>query len=108
MRIKFSPFCSRLNLSWPICFLCIWLAGGLCDSRADRIDDYLQAQMKEHGIAGAALLVAQNGHTAKTAGYGFANLELGTPVRPETVFEIGSLTKQFTAAGILLLQQDGR
>jgi CubicO group peptidase (beta-lactamase class C family) len=44
----------------------------------------------------------------KTAAYGLANLELQVPVKPETVFEIGSVTKQFTAAGILLLAQDGK
>jgi CubicO group peptidase (beta-lactamase class C family) len=96
----------KLFVGWSVGFLCIWLFGDLWATWADQIDDYLQAQMKEHGIAGAALLVVQNGQPVKTAAYGFANLELRTPVRPETVFEIGSLTKQFTAAGILLLQQD--
>src|SRR5689334_16821210 len=102
MRLKADSFRTRSKrfAGRTGSLLCICLAGGLCESRADRIDDYLQAQMKEHGIAGAALLVAQNGRNAKSAGYGFANLELGTPARPETVFEIGSLTKQFTAAGI--------
>src|SRR5208282_4407380 len=59
-------------------------------------------------IPGAALLIVQNGQAIKTAAYGQANLELGVPVRPGTVFEIGSITKQFTAAGILLLAQDGK
>ena len=44
----------------------------------------------------------------KTACYGLANLELGVPVTTNTVFEIGSVTKQFTAACILLLQQQGK
>lgn len=77
-------------------------------ARADPVDDYLQKEMSQHGIAGAALLVVKDGRQIKTAGYGVANLELHVPVRPETVFEIGSLTKQFTATGILLLQQDGK
>jgi CubicO group peptidase (beta-lactamase class C family) len=77
-------------------------------TRADRVDDYLQKEMGQHGIPGAALLVLKDGHAVKTAAYGFANLEFHVPVRPEMVFEIGSLTKQFTAAGILLLQQDGK
>lgn len=110
MRIKTRSFLSARNrfLSYSGPLLFIWLTAGLCASRADRIDDYLQTEMKQHGIAGAALLVAHDGQTAKTAAYGVANLELGTPVSPQTVFEIGSLTKQFTAAGILLLQQDGK
>jgi CubicO group peptidase (beta-lactamase class C family) len=74
----------------------------------DRVDDYLQKEMEQHGIPGAALLVLKDRRAVKTATYGFANLELQVPMRAETVFEIGSLTKQFTAAGILLLQQDGK
>jgi len=44
----------------------------------------------------------------KTACYGLANLELGVPVTTNSVFEIGSITKQFTAACVLLLQQQGK
>ena len=53
-------------------------------------------------------MVIQDGKVVKTAAYGLANLELSVPVKPETVFEIGSITKQFTAAGILLLAQEGK
>ena len=76
--------------------------------RAEPVDDFLRAQMQEHRIPGLALTVIQNGKSVKTAGYGIANLELNVPVTPETVFEIGSVTKQFTAAGILLLAQEGK
>lgn len=55
-----------------------------------------------------SLRIIQDGKVAKTATYGLANLELNVAVKPETVFEIGSITKQFTAAGILLLAQDGK
>jgi len=75
---------------------------------ADQVDDYLKTQMEQHQIPGIALRIIQDGKATKTATYGLANLELNVPVKPETVFEIGSITKQFTAAGILLLQQDGR
>jgi D-alanyl-D-alanine carboxypeptidase len=77
-------------------------------ARADRVDDYIKGEMDSHRIAGVALMVIQNGNPVKTAAYGLANLELSVPVKPETVFEIGSITKQFTAAGILLLAQDGK
>jgi CubicO group peptidase (beta-lactamase class C family) len=75
---------------------------------ADPVDDYLRAQMAERRIPGIALTVIQGGKTVKTATYGLADLEHQVLVRPETVFEIGSVTKQFTAAGILLLQQEGK
>jgi CubicO group peptidase (beta-lactamase class C family) len=76
--------------------------------RADQVDKYLKSQMQEHRIPGLALQIIRNGKTIKTAAYGLANVELNVPVKPETVFEIGSVTKQFTAAGILMLAQEGK
>src|SRR5438046_712788 len=55
-----------------------------------------------------ALAMVRAGQETKTAAYGFATVELKSPARAETAFEIGSLTKQFTAACILLLAQDGK
>jgi CubicO group peptidase (beta-lactamase class C family) len=75
---------------------------------ADKVDRAVQAAMRRHPIPGLALEIIRNGKCVKRAGYGLANLEWRTPVTPETVFEIGSITKQFTAAGILLLAQEGR
>ncbi len=56
---------------------------------------------------GAAVLVAQNGKIIYQKGFGFANLENRVPVTLETKFRIGSITKQFTAAAILKLQEAG-
>src|SRR5208282_6924455 len=75
---------------------------------ADAVDRAVEADMRRHPIPGLALEIIRNGKCVKRAGYGLANLEWQTPVTPRTVFEIGSITKQFTAAGILLLAQDGR
>ena len=57
---------------------------------------------------GCAAGVAQNGKTLLTRGYGMANLETGTPITAETIFESGSVAKQFTATAILLLMSDGK
>ncbi len=76
--------------------------------RADRVDDYIKSEMAKRQIPGVALKIIRDGKAVKTATYGLANVELRVPVRPETVFEIGSITKQFTAAGILLLAQEGK
>jgi D-alanyl-D-alanine carboxypeptidase len=84
----------------------VFLASPL--ARADRVDDYLKTEMDQHRIPGLALVIVQDGKAIKTAAYGLANLELNVPVKPETVFEIGSVTKQFTAVGILLLAQEGK
>jgi D-alanyl-D-alanine carboxypeptidase len=77
-------------------------------AQADGVDKYIKRQMAERRIPGVALIVIRDGKVAKTAAYGLANLELNVPVSRETVFEIGSITKQFTAAGILLLAQEGK
>jgi CubicO group peptidase (beta-lactamase class C family) len=57
---------------------------------------------------GCAVGVAQNGEVLLTRGYGMANLETATPITPETIFESGSVAKQFTASAILLLAADGK
>lgn len=57
---------------------------------------------------GCAVGVAQRGVTLLTRGYGMANLETGTPITAETIFESGSVAKQFTASAILLLMADGK
>jgi D-alanyl-D-alanine carboxypeptidase len=77
-------------------------------ARADEIDELIRQEMSSRRIPGVALTILQRGAEKKTACYGLANLELGVPVTTNTVFEIGSVTKQFTAACILLLQQQGK
>jgi len=57
---------------------------------------------------GCALAVAENGNIAFERGYGRASLELDVPITPQTVFDIGSTSKQFTAFSMLLLERDGK
>ena len=57
---------------------------------------------------GAAALVRFRGETVLRKGFGMANLDLGVAVTPEQVFEIGSVTKQFTAAAILRFAEQGK
>lgn len=78
------------------------------EARADKIDDYVAEQMSRQRIPGLSLAVVKGGKTVKVKGYGFANLELGTRATPESVYQIGSLSKQFIAAGILLLSAEGK
>lgn len=82
----------------------LWLSSGL---RADAIDDYVRKQMRQQRLPGVALAVVGDAvSTMRT--YGTANLELGVPVTEETVFELGSITKQFTAVAILMLVEEGK
>ena len=74
----------------------------------DTVDRLVAAEMASQHIPGVALAVVRAGKVLKAAGYGFADLEHEIPVTPETVFKIGSVSKQFLATGIMLLVQDGR
>lgn len=75
---------------------------------ADKIDTYVRTFIAERNIPGLSLAVVRDGKLVKAAGYGFANLELHTPAAPETVYEIGSITKQFTAEAVMLLVEEGK
>src|SRR5258708_20196464 len=70
--------------------------------------DHLLATTYPADQPGAAALVMKDGQVVLRKGFGMANLELGIPVSPEMVFELGSITKQFTAASVLLLQERGQ
>ncbi|MGH9368163.1 MAG: serine hydrolase domain-containing protein [Thermoanaerobaculia bacterium] len=70
--------------------------------------DALFAAWDRTDSPGCALGVFQDGRMAYARGYGMANLELHVANSPETVFDIGSLGKQFTAFSILLLARDGK
>jgi len=75
-------------------------------ARADKIDVYIRAEMQRRHIPGVSVAIVQNGRVIKEAQYGQANVESKAPVTAQTAFEIASMTKQFTVAGILLLAND--
>ena len=75
---------------------------------ADKVDDIVSAELKRQGVPGASIAVVQDGKVVKAAGYGLANVELQIPATAETVYQIGSVSKQLIAAGITLLAQDGK
>lgn len=70
--------------------------------------DALFTQWDRTTSPGCALAVIHNGEIVYKRGYGMANLELGVPITPQTVFYIASTSKQFAAMAIALLIEDGR
>ncbi len=75
---------------------------------ADEVDRRVEAQMRKRHVPGLSLAVLRDGKVVKARGYGFANLELKVAATPETVYEVGSLTKQVTAAAVMLLVEEGK
>lgn len=75
---------------------------------AYQVDDYVAAQLREQRIPGLALGVYRNGEIVKAQGYGLANIELNVPVKPETIFQSGSVGKQFTATAVMMLVEEGK
>jgi CubicO group peptidase (beta-lactamase class C family) len=79
----------------------------LPDSAVARIDRAF-ASLGGREAPGCAIGLSRDGQPVLTRAYGMANLEYGVPNTPETIFESGSVAKQFTSAAVALLAQDGR
>lgn len=73
-----------------------------------RVDAIVKAVMAKHRIPGVTLLVEHRGRRIVARGYGLADVENNVPAELETVYQIASLTKQFTAAAILQLVEQGK
>ncbi|HEY2466232.1 MAG TPA: serine hydrolase domain-containing protein [Terracidiphilus sp.] len=72
------------------------------------IDNFVAAEMAHQKIPGLALGIYSRGTILLAKGYGQANVELSVPVRPETIFQSGSVGKQFVSAAIMMLVEEGK
>src|ERR1700730_12698834 len=87
----------------------IWSVGlAFAADQTDAVDDYIGAEMAKQHIPGLALLVSRGGQVIRAQGYGMANVELQVPVKPETIFQSGSVGKQFTATAVMMLVEEGK
>ena len=72
------------------------------------VDAYISRVVQAREMVGLSVAIVRNGKQPWTGTYGKSSIEAGAPVTTNTVFAIGSVTKQFTAACILLLAQEGK
>jgi CubicO group peptidase (beta-lactamase class C family) len=72
------------------------------------VTEYVKAEMQRQHIPGLALFVAKNDKIVRAEGFGLSNVELRVPVKPETVFQSGSVGKQFTATAVMMLVEEGK
>jgi CubicO group peptidase (beta-lactamase class C family) len=96
-------------------FLCILLAtspaasaSGQSPALIDSINTYVTAQLREQRIPGASLAVLHGDQVVLKRGYGLANVELQVPASDSTIYQSGSMGKQFTAAAVLMLAEQRR
>ncbi len=86
---------------------CVFFAGSMEASTLDeKIDSYILSYTKTNDFSGC-VLAKKKSETLYSKCFGMANVEFDVPNSPDTKFKIGSISKQFTAAGILLLEEKG-
>jgi CubicO group peptidase (beta-lactamase class C family) len=100
----------NLPLRSTFCFVASFLAYiGACNAQDDlpRMEEVIHSYVDSKKFMGS-ILVARNDQILLDKGYGYANLEWQVPNSPDTKFRLGSITKQFTAACVLLLEERGK
>ncbi len=84
-------------------------SGGSLDAQQiQALDAFVTNEMTRQRIPGLAVGVYRRGQILLAKGYGQANVELGVPVKPETIFQSGSVGKQFVSAAIMMLVEEGK
>jgi len=100
---KLSQF--KFLITFAICFLTV--INGNAQGLESKIDKILSDQFKSNET-GVSALVAKNGKVIYRKAFGKANLELGVNMTSDNVFQVGSITKQFTSVAILMLLEEGK
>ena len=72
------------------------------------LDRYLEERMQQANIPGMVVALTDRVHLLRVSTYGFADIATRAPVTPNTLFEIGSISKSFTSMLLLQLQAEGR
>ncbi len=73
-----------------------------------RLDEYIERHMRDAGAPGMTLALADRKGVARVSSYGLADTKAGAAVRPETLFEVGSISKSFAAVALLQMLDEGR
>src|SRR5689334_24253153 len=78
------------------------------DDVGGKVDALVQSELRKQHIPGAAVGVYRDGKITRAQGYGLANLEWNAAVTPDTIFQSGSVGKQFTATAVMMLVEEGK
>jgi CubicO group peptidase (beta-lactamase class C family) len=77
-------------------------------SQIDKVDEFVKTEMLKRKIPGLSIAIVKNDEIVKAKGYGLANVEWNAPATPETVYQSGSVGKQFTATLVMMLVEEGK
>lgn len=77
-------------------------------AQTDKVDEYVKAEMEQQRIPGLSLAVVRNGEVIKAKGYGLANVEHNVAATADTIYQSGSVGKQFTATLVMMLVEEGK
>jgi CubicO group peptidase (beta-lactamase class C family) len=112
---KCEPMNGRYTLSLFAAFAFFTAASPSTETRAPltaaqvaSIDSFMATEMARTHVPGVAVGIYSRGTVLLAKGYGLANVELGVPAKPETIFQSGSVGKQFASAAIMMLVEEGR
>src|SRR5579863_9330043 len=96
----------KLSAVCLLFFIAAVAAHGQSAATTAAVADYVKSEQQRQHIPGLSLLVVKDGKIICAEGYGLANVELQVPVKPESVFQSGSVGKQFTATAVMMLVED--
>jgi D-alanyl-D-alanine carboxypeptidase len=77
-------------------------------SASDAIDAFIQSRMEKRHIPGVSVAIVRDGELVRAKGYGLANVELSVPATENTVYQLASVTKTFTATAVMMLVEEGK
>lgn len=89
-------------------FLLFFSISSIARAQTDKVDDFIKAEMQKQKVPGLSVAVVRNGEIIKAKGYGFANVELTVAATPETIYQSGSVGKQFTSTAVMMLVEEGK
>src|SRR2546422_258562 len=100
-------------LIFAVCALCgITATAGnnrpVADEVDGKVDTFVQSELQRQHIPGVELGVYRDGKLTRAQGYGLANVEWNAAVTPDTIFQSGSVGKQFTATAVMMLVEEGK
>jgi CubicO group peptidase (beta-lactamase class C family) len=97
-----------MRFNFKLLSVLVLLAAAGVFAQSKEVDEYLQKKLTAQPLAGISVAVVQDGKAVYAKGVGMANVENNVPATENTVYQLASITKQFTATGIMILVEEGK